>query len=122
MIPENYWRRTIDFAKQGYTTIEFPTFNTDWDSRRYTFKQGPNSRAVALTEESHPHRIAETHAHRCTLRVQRRQASSLCLTRMEGGLEDFPLSRFQRLFDAPYSRFLTGRDDECNSRTRPGNR
>ena len=42
MIPENYWRRTIEFAKQGYTEIEFPIFDTDWDSDAYLTVSGQN--------------------------------------------------------------------------------
>ena len=33
MVPDNYIKRVIQFAKQGYTDIEFPTYDTDWDSR-----------------------------------------------------------------------------------------
>ena len=35
MIPENYVQRVIQFAKQGYTEIEFKTYDTDWDSEAY---------------------------------------------------------------------------------------
>ena len=52
MIPENCWRRTIDFAKQGYTEIEFPTFDTDWDSDAYLTVSGQNSNnSVRVTNE-----------------------------------------------------------------------
>jgi ribonucleoside-diphosphate reductase alpha chain len=43
MIPENYVRRTIDFARQGYTEMEFPIFDTDWDSDAYLTVSGQNS-------------------------------------------------------------------------------
>ena len=43
MIPENYVQRVIQFAKQGYTEIEFPTYNTDWDSEAYLTVSGQNS-------------------------------------------------------------------------------
>ncbi len=43
MIPENYIQRVIEFAKQGYTDIEFPAYNTDWDSEAYTTVAGQNS-------------------------------------------------------------------------------
>jgi ribonucleoside-diphosphate reductase alpha chain len=33
MVPENYIQRVIQFARQGFTEIEFPTYNTDWDSK-----------------------------------------------------------------------------------------
>ncbi len=43
MIPENYVRRVIEFARQGYTAIEFPVYNTDWDSEAYLTVSGQNS-------------------------------------------------------------------------------
>ena len=52
MIPENYVRRTIDFARQGYTAIEFPTFDTDWDSDAYLTVSGQNSNnSVRVTND-----------------------------------------------------------------------
>ncbi len=43
MIPENYIQRIIQFARQGFTEIEFPVFNTDWDSEAYLTVAGQNS-------------------------------------------------------------------------------
>ncbi len=43
MIPENYVQRVIQFARQGYTEIEFPVFDTDWDSDAYLTVSGQNS-------------------------------------------------------------------------------
>ncbi|WP_417460841.1 vitamin B12-dependent ribonucleotide reductase [Kordiimonas sp.] len=43
MIPENYVQRVIQFARQGYTSIEFKTYNTDWDSDAYLTVSGQNS-------------------------------------------------------------------------------
>ena len=43
MIPENYVQRVIQFAKQGYTEIEFKTYDTDWDSEAYLTVAGQNS-------------------------------------------------------------------------------
>jgi ribonucleoside-diphosphate reductase alpha chain len=42
-IPETYVKRVLDYAKQGYTSIEFPTYNTDWDSEAYASVSGQNS-------------------------------------------------------------------------------
>jgi ribonucleoside-diphosphate reductase alpha chain len=42
-IPDNYLWRTIQFARQGYTEIEFPTFDTDWQSDAYGSVSGQNS-------------------------------------------------------------------------------
>ena len=42
-VPENYIQRMIEFARQGYTEVEFPIFNTDWDSEAYLTVSGQNS-------------------------------------------------------------------------------
>ncbi|WP_119418948.1 vitamin B12-dependent ribonucleotide reductase [Desertibaculum subflavum] len=43
MIPENYILRVVQFARQGYTAIEFPSFDTDWDGEAYLSVSGQNS-------------------------------------------------------------------------------
>ncbi|WP_204114179.1 vitamin B12-dependent ribonucleotide reductase [Shimia biformata] len=42
-IPETYIKRVLDYAKQGYGSIEFPTYDTDWDSEAYASVSGQNS-------------------------------------------------------------------------------
>lgn len=42
-IPEVYVKRVLDYAKQGHTNIEFPTYDTDWDSEAYSSVSGQNS-------------------------------------------------------------------------------
>jgi ribonucleoside-diphosphate reductase alpha chain len=43
MIPENYIQRVIQFARQGYASIDFRTYDTDWDSEAYLTVSGQNS-------------------------------------------------------------------------------
>jgi ribonucleoside-diphosphate reductase alpha chain len=43
MIPENYIQRVIQFAGQGYRSIQFRTYDTDWDSEAYLTVSGQNS-------------------------------------------------------------------------------
>ncbi len=51
MVPENYIQRVVQFARQGYKTIEFPTYNTDWDSEAYLTVAGQNSNnSVRVTD------------------------------------------------------------------------
>lgn len=51
MVPENYIQRVIQFARQGFTKIEFPTYNTDWDSEAYLTVAGQNSNnSVRVTD------------------------------------------------------------------------
>src|ERR1051326_3102219 len=42
-VPDNYIRRVTQFAKQGYTDLEFPIYDTDWDSEAYLTVSGQNS-------------------------------------------------------------------------------
>src|SRR5579859_3753913 len=42
-VPNNYIKRVIQFAKQGYTDIHFPIYDTDWDSEAYLTVSGQNS-------------------------------------------------------------------------------
>jgi ribonucleoside-diphosphate reductase alpha chain len=51
-VPDNYIRRVIQFAKQGYTDIHFPVYDTDWDSDAYLTVSGQNSNnSVRITDE-----------------------------------------------------------------------
>jgi len=42
-LPENYIQRVIHFAGQGFTEIDFRTYDTDWDSEAYLTVSGQNS-------------------------------------------------------------------------------
>ncbi|CUH41042.1 Vitamin B12-dependent ribonucleotide reductase [Jannaschia seosinensis] len=49
-IPEAYIMRVLQYARQGYDSIEFPTYDTDWDSEAYNSVSGQNSNnSVRLT-------------------------------------------------------------------------
>ncbi|PLW77425.1 vitamin B12-dependent ribonucleotide reductase [Cohaesibacter celericrescens] len=51
-VPENYIRRVVQFAKQGYKDIEFDTYDTDWDSGAYLTVSGQNSNnSVRVTDD-----------------------------------------------------------------------
>jgi ribonucleoside-diphosphate reductase alpha chain len=51
-VPDNYIRRVIQFAKQGYTDIHFPVYDTDWDSEAYLTVSGQNSNnSVRVTDD-----------------------------------------------------------------------
>ena len=52
MVPENYIQRVIQFAQQGYSEIEFKTYDTDWDSEAYLTVAGQNSNnSVRVTND-----------------------------------------------------------------------
>jgi ribonucleoside-diphosphate reductase alpha chain len=51
MIPDTYTNRILQYAKQGYTSIEFPTYDVDWDSEAYITVSGQNSNnSVRVTD------------------------------------------------------------------------
>jgi len=43
MVPESYIQRVLQFGRQGYTSIQFKTYDTDWDSDAYLTVSGQNS-------------------------------------------------------------------------------
>ena len=42
-VPENYVQRVIQFARQGFRSIDFKVYDTDWDSDAYLTVSGQNS-------------------------------------------------------------------------------
>jgi ribonucleoside-diphosphate reductase alpha chain len=51
-LPDNYIRRVVQLARQGQTEIDFPVFDTDWDSEAYLTVAGQNSNnSVSLTDD-----------------------------------------------------------------------
>jgi len=52
LVPDNYIKRVIQFARQGYKDIDFPTYDTDWDSEAYLTVSGQNSNnSVSLKDD-----------------------------------------------------------------------
>jgi ribonucleoside-diphosphate reductase alpha chain len=51
-VPDSAIRRAIQFARQGYTSIHIPVYDTDWDSEAYRTVAGQNSNnSVRVTDE-----------------------------------------------------------------------
>ncbi len=51
-IPDNYIERVIQLAKLGFTSIEFPEFDIDWNSEAYATVSGQNSNnSVRVTND-----------------------------------------------------------------------
>jgi ribonucleoside-diphosphate reductase alpha chain len=52
MLPENMIQRAIQFSRQGYAAMDFPVFDTDWDSEAYASVSGQNSNnSVRVTDD-----------------------------------------------------------------------
>ncbi|MGP0090601.1 MAG: vitamin B12-dependent ribonucleotide reductase [Xanthobacteraceae bacterium] len=51
-VQDNIIKRVIQFARQGYKDIDFPIYDTDWDSEAYLTVSGQNSNnSVRVTDE-----------------------------------------------------------------------
>ena len=51
MIPDPYTFRILQYAAQGFTSIEFPTYDTDWESDAYATVSVQNSNnSVCVTD------------------------------------------------------------------------
>ncbi len=51
-IPNNYIERVIQLAKLGFKSIEFPVYDTDWNSEAYITVSGQNSNnSIRVTNE-----------------------------------------------------------------------
>jgi len=50
-VPDSMIRRIIQYARQGYTSLEIPIYDTDWDSEAYRTVAGQNSNnSVRVTD------------------------------------------------------------------------
>ncbi len=51
LVSDNYIKRVIQFARQGYKELEFDTYDTDWDGEAYRTVSGQNSNnSVRVTD------------------------------------------------------------------------
>src|SRR5262249_24976093 len=51
LVPDNFIKRVIQFARQGYKDIDFPIYDTDWDSDAYLPVSGQNSNNTVRVED-----------------------------------------------------------------------
>ncbi len=52
LVPDNLINRIIQFARQGFTDLEFDTYDTDWDSEAYLTVSGQNSNnSIRVSDE-----------------------------------------------------------------------
>jgi ribonucleoside-diphosphate reductase alpha chain len=52
LVTDNMIKRVIQYAKQGYKDIDFPIYDTDWDSEAYLTVSGQNSNnSVSLRDD-----------------------------------------------------------------------
>jgi ribonucleoside-diphosphate reductase alpha chain len=50
-VPDSYVQRVLQFARQGFKEIEFPTFDTDWEGEAYRSVSGQNSNNTVRVDD-----------------------------------------------------------------------
>jgi ribonucleoside-diphosphate reductase alpha chain len=58
-IPETYVNRVLQYAAQGFTSIEFPTYDVDWDSEAYNTVSGQNSNNTVSVSDAYLEAVRE---------------------------------------------------------------
>ncbi|MGH7045005.1 MAG: vitamin B12-dependent ribonucleotide reductase [Stellaceae bacterium] len=58
LVPENCIARVIQFARQGFTAIDFRTYDTDWDSEAYLTVAGQNANNSVRVSNDFLERVA----------------------------------------------------------------
>ncbi|TMJ32913.1 MAG: vitamin B12-dependent ribonucleotide reductase, partial [Alphaproteobacteria bacterium] len=58
-LPENYIQRVVQYARQGYRHIEFPAFDTDWESEAYASVAGQNANNTVRVTDDFLRAVAE---------------------------------------------------------------
>ncbi len=51
-VPDNYIQRVIQFARQGFKSISFPSFDTDWEGEAYRTVAGQNSNNTVRVDDA----------------------------------------------------------------------
>jgi ribonucleoside-diphosphate reductase alpha chain len=76
-VPDNYIKRVIQFAKQGYTDIAFDVYDTDWDSEAYATVAGQNSNNSVRVTDEFLNAVAEDKDWRLTARLTGKPVKTL---------------------------------------------
>src|SRR5205085_3941587 len=52
LVPDNYVERALQLARQGFTSMHFEEYNTDWTSKAYYTVSGQNSNNSVRIEDA----------------------------------------------------------------------
>jgi ribonucleoside-diphosphate reductase alpha chain len=75
-IPNNYIERVIHLAKLGFRSIEFPTYDTDWNSDSYATVSGQNSNNSIRVTNEYMNAVLSDGDWNLYWRVEKRQAAA----------------------------------------------
>lgn len=74
-VPLNYMERVIQLAAQGFTDIEFETYDTDWNSEAYATVSGQNSNNSVRIPNSFMKAVKENGDWQLFGRIEKRKAA-----------------------------------------------
>ena len=77
LVPDNYIRRVVQFARQGYKDIDFAIYDTDWDSEAYLTVSGQNSNNSVRVTDEFLHAVIEDEEWNLTARLGGRVVKTL---------------------------------------------
>jgi ribonucleoside-diphosphate reductase alpha chain len=75
-VPLNYLERVIQLAAQGFTDIEFETYDTDWNSEAYATVSGQNSNNSVRVPNSFMKAVRDNGDWHLYGRIEKRKASA----------------------------------------------
>jgi len=75
-VPLNYLERVIQLAAQGFTDIEFDTYDTDWNSEAYATVSGQNSNNSVRVPNSFMKAVRDNGDWHLYGRIEKRKASA----------------------------------------------
>ncbi len=76
-VPDGIVSRIIQYARQGYTTLEFDTYDTDWESEAYLTVSGQNSNNSVRVTDAFLHAVETDGDWTLTRRLDGKPAKTL---------------------------------------------
>src|SRR5208337_1758992 len=76
-VPDGIINRVIQYARQGYTTLDFDTYDTDWESEAYLTVSGQNSNNSVRVTDAFLHAVETDGDWTLTRRLDGRPAKTL---------------------------------------------
>ncbi len=76
-VPDGIIKRIIQFARQGYTNLDFDTYDTDWESEAYLTVSGQNSNNSVRVTDAFLHAVEADSDWSLTWRLNGKTAKTL---------------------------------------------
>ncbi|MBC6496889.1 MAG: vitamin B12-dependent ribonucleotide reductase [Alphaproteobacteria bacterium GM7ARS4] len=77
LVPESYIQRALQFAKQGFTSLTFKTYDVDWDSEAYLTVSGQNANNSVRLSNDFLHAVEKDRDWQLIRRTDRKTAKKV---------------------------------------------